>query len=148
MKKDIVRHPKRIFQKAKELHLYLDLESVDEEGIEYCYDTYRETQEAFETTLNGIVRTTIPFFLSFEYADKLFVHVKGKAHEITLDECEGTQRCIRLAHNLPKMLFAGEFDWFNPYIPGYIEIEFPEDGDLHSLSWLMEKEREDRENEG
>lgn len=111
--KDITT-PIRIFKKVKELHLYLDLKDLAK--TEYACDTYRETQKRFESTLNGIVRTTIPFFLSFEFADRLFVHCNGDIHELTIGECEGTNRYIKESHNLQKMLFAGEFSWFNPYI--------------------------------
>ena len=102
----------------KEFHLYLDFETVVKEmdagQIDSVCETYNDTVHSFCCTANGKVRSVIPQFLSFDYADRLFVHVKGDAHELTLGECEGTSKEIRMAHNLVKMLFTGVFDWFDP----------------------------------
>ena len=139
MEKDIIKLPIRIFKRAEELHLYLDLQDLAE--MEYACDTYRETQERFESTLDGIVRTTIPFFLSFDFADRLFVHCNCDVHELTVGECEGTERYIRKSHNLQKMLFAGEFSWFDPYI-GEREVELPVVDKATELGWLERRSKE------
>ena len=95
--------------KIKELHIVLDSESV------LCcdnvvYSTYCGTEIALLT--DEIVFTTQTAFLSFRWAERLFVHRKACVHEITIGDCEGTTRFIREGHNLEKMLISGEFDWF------------------------------------
>lgn len=87
-----------------ELHLHLD-DSIN------CLTTYCATEQAIK---NGIVvvHTTIPHFLSWRLNRRLFVHVNGEIHEITLEECEGTERLIREGHNIEHLLIAGEFSWF------------------------------------
>ena len=98
-------------RRAKELYVRLDLIGMDEEGNYYYYDTYMDTLNKINEGYD-IIRTTQIEFLSFRYAERLFVVVNGETHEITLGECEGTNREIRESHNLPRMLIAGHFDWF------------------------------------
>ena len=103
--------------RVKELHLYLDLFSD-------LPETLNVTVETTEFSLNGAgygndddildkcVYTTIPRYLSFQYAKRLFVHVNGEMHEITLGNCDGTQREIKEHHLLHKMLFNNVFSWY------------------------------------
>ena len=42
---------------------------------------------------------------------RIFVHINGDIHEITLGKVEGTGREIKYHHNLEKMLISGEFSW-------------------------------------
>lgn len=93
-----------------ELHIWLIKPN------EEYYDNFIDTGNAIENGEN-IIHTTQTYFLHFSYLiDKgyrLFVHVDYvKQHEITLGECEGTKRDIKEGHNIEKMLYAGEFDWF------------------------------------
>ena len=76
-----------------------------------CYTTYKETMKALGR--NRILHTTQLEFLSFKYAERLFVWIdSNEMHEITLGACEGTDKEIREAHNLRHMLLAGAFDYF------------------------------------
>ena len=96
-----------------ELHIWLE----EPEYCIECFKDYISTANAifWDTHQEKIIHTTQPTFLHFRYGYRLFVHrhqedVEG--HEITLGECKGTAREIREGHNIEKMLFAGEFDWF------------------------------------
>lgn len=110
--------------KVKELHLQLELKLMNNEGWANVYKTYTETERAIERG-DDVVYTTQTHFLSFRYAERLFVYVNGTEHEITLGKCSGTTREIKESHNLEKLLLNGEFDWFRtipePYVDGYCE---------------------------
>lgn len=94
-------------KRAKELYLYLD-NSVC--GF-LCKD-YLQT--LYWIQHRDIVNTTQTAFLSFKYAERLFVVLDDVVHEITLGKCEGTDKEIREAHNIEKMLLNRAFNWFNP----------------------------------
>lgn len=94
------------------LILVLDSESIqDSETLTRIQVTYQDTLNLLKAG-EPIVVTTIPQFLSFEYAKNLTVWYKGEEHDLTLGSCEGTDKEIRFAHNLQKILFAGGFSWF------------------------------------
>lgn len=43
---------------------------------------------------------------------RIFVHeTPAFVHEITLGQCEGTTREIRMGHNLPNLILSGEFEY-------------------------------------
>lgn len=94
---------------AKEIHLYVDTLDPRED---ICV-TYADTIERLKRG-DEVVRTTLTHFLQWPYGDKLFVHTCGEVFQITLGECVGTEREIRLAHNIERLLLHGGFDWFDP----------------------------------
>lgn len=103
-------------EKIKEYHLYLDGSCIDYyEGVTYSdeilYFTYKETAQLIFEDKFDVVHSTQMCFLSFMIAERLFVHVNGEEHEITLGKCEGTSRYIRKENDLPYLIMAGEFDW-------------------------------------
>lgn len=101
--------------KKKEIHLWLSsmITTFYTDEFVNCYTSYIETEQAIYSPNIDIIHTTQLSFLSFRYAERLFVHVGKEVHEITLGECEGTDREIREEHSLDKMLINGVFDWFN-----------------------------------
>lgn len=87
--------------------------------IDECFKYLNENTD--ETRLSLI--TTQPHFLNFKYSDRLFVVIANRdndgdieysTHEITLGECEGTDREITTSLNLEKLLYSGEFSWYRP----------------------------------
>ena len=97
----------------RELHFLMDSKSV--EKYENCgntvHKTYIETKNAVDSQ-TPLIFTTLTHFLSWNYATRLFVHINGEEHELTIGDCEGTTREIRAGHNLEKLLISGEFDWW------------------------------------
>lgn len=95
----------------REVHIWMDKIGFDEfENTVYLCTTYAETRVMIDAE-QEVVHTTQTHFCQFEFG-RIFVHTNGEVHEITKGECEGTEREIRQAHNLEKMLIAGEFSWF------------------------------------
>lgn len=97
----------------KELHVWLD-PGIDEMDKYEILFSFHDTQIAI-TEGRHIIHTTQPHILQFRYGYRLFVHVMHDdltGHEITLGDCEGTERIIREGYNIEKMLVAGEFDWW------------------------------------
>ena len=100
---------------GREVHLLMDEDSVAQtlkNGL-HVYSTYIETERALYDANIKFVYTTVTHFLRWCFAERLFVHINGEIHEITLGDCDGTTREIREAHNIEHMLIAGEFDWWN-----------------------------------
>ena len=93
---------------SKQLHLWL------EEPRHHIENDYIFTKRAIDNG-ESYIETLQTHFLSFEYGYRLFVHIDAddiEGHEITLGDCVGTNKCIREAHNVERMLLAGAFDWF------------------------------------
>lgn len=95
--------------KCRELHVHMTMDEVTNRTCQTYVATY---EQVTNPQIWKIVHTTQTPFLSWIYAERLFVHAYGRSHEITLGDCEGTNREIREGHNLQKMLISGEFSWF------------------------------------
>lgn len=96
----------------REIHIWLDRIGWGEyDNDSYLCKTIAETEVMLECKKTKIVHTTQPHYCQFRYG-KIFVHIGGKMYEITIGDCDGTNREIREGHNLEQMLFSGEFSWF------------------------------------
>ena len=106
----------------KEIHLHLDVrqQCLSKYWIidDYIHTEREITKALSDQDVKVCVHTTQLHFLSFKYLPaRLFVHFynkdnKEEIHEITLGRCEGTEKELREAHNLKRMLLAGSFDWW------------------------------------
>lgn len=106
----------------KEIHLHLDVRQPNLSKY-FIIDDYVHTEKVIKKALKNkdvefVIHTTQPHFLSFKYLPaRLFVHFYNKGdqeeiHEISLGRCEGTEKELREAHNLERMLLAGSFNWW------------------------------------
>lgn len=97
--------------KIKEFHVWLDRLGIPD--IETSvYITNIGTKYALEVE-ESIIHTTQTSFLRTSILDdyRLFVHKGGKQIEITLGECQGTDRIIKVGDNLEKLVLGGEFSF-------------------------------------
>lgn len=92
--------------KEKEFHVYLDTH------IMVGYQTYFETLKALNDEY-PIIKTTQLSLLSTTLLEKyrVFLHRGDKQIEITLGDCQGTDRNIKATDNLEKLVMAGEFNF-------------------------------------
>ena len=95
----------------KEIHVLLDRYYMADQDV---FVSYASTYHAIEAGGYDVIYTVQPHFLSWRYAERLFVHYNGEIHEIKLGvhESNGTKRQIREGHSIEKLLMNGEFDWF------------------------------------
>lgn len=91
--------------KEKEFHVYLDTHGIN-------YQTYLGTLEAINDE-RDIIKTTQLSLLSTTLFEKyrVFLHKGDKQIEITLGDCQGTDRNIKVTDNLEKLVMAGEFNF-------------------------------------
>ena len=97
--------------KVKEFHVWLDIVAIPdiEKDVYYTYIGVKYALEGKES----IIHTTQTSFLRTSILDdyRLFVHKDGKQIEITLGECQGTDRIIKAGDNLEKLVLGGEFSF-------------------------------------
>ncbi len=95
----------------QEIHVYLTT-TIQEYIKNDIFNSYSSTQEQLSKD-TPILHTTQIHFLSFSYAEKLFVHNNGNVYEVKLgDNTPYTSKEIRLEHNLEKLLLANGFSFF------------------------------------
>jgi hypothetical protein len=92
--------------KEKEFHVYLNRTCASD------YYSYFGTLEAINDE-RDIIKTTQLSLLSTSLLEKyrVFLHKDGKQIEITLGDCQGTDRNIKATDNLEKLVMAGEFNF-------------------------------------
>jgi hypothetical protein len=83
----------------------------------------------------------------FNKGYRIFVHeTPASQFEITLGTCERTTREIKMGHDLPKLILAGEFTYEDSntipysdfYVPDFYEDGFPyTDEDPNTAIWRM-----------
>lgn len=107
-------------EKQKEIYFYFcmpeEIEIWDEMCVYPCDITYCLSKN------EPIIHTTVYHYCTtrlFELGYRIFIYpYKGEMFELTLGACANTDREIRMAHNLEKMLFAGVFDTANTNVIG------------------------------
>lgn len=91
----------------KEFHVYLD------NCEQIILKSYKETKLALENKL-PIIRTYQTNFICSDVISKgyrLFIHSKIDAFEITIGNCDRTDKYIREEHNLEKLVLSGLFNF-------------------------------------
>ena len=93
-----------------EFHLYL-YEVSNGYPIVHSYEKVEKKLARHEH-----IHTTQLYFCDgklFSEGYRIFVHPRAREkHEITLWDCEGTDRSIRPNHRLWHMIITGVFDWY------------------------------------
>ena len=93
----------------KEIHFYLDINYMH---IKDCYHAYDETDDAINNN-EKIIHTTSIANISFDLLDfeyRIFVHRNGRVLECKLGSMDGTEKEIRKAHNILKLIMGHVFD--------------------------------------
>ena len=93
----------------KEIHFYLDINYMH---IKDCYYAYDETEDAINNK-EDIIHTTSIANISFDLLDlgyRIFVHRNGRVLECKLGSMDGTEKEIRKAHNILKLIMGHVFD--------------------------------------
>lgn len=91
----------------KSFHLYMNNDCAD-----LILHSYVKTKEAIDNGFPVVITTQVCLCKTslFEKGYRIFVYPKvGERFEITLGECECTDKEIRMAHSLDKMLLNGAF---------------------------------------
>lgn len=94
--------------KEKSFHLYMDVDDT-----RYILHSYVKTKDAIDNEFPVIMTTQVCLCKTslFEKGYRIFVYPKvGERFEITLGKCECTDKEIRMAHSLDKMLLNGAFN--------------------------------------
>lgn len=97
----------------KEIHFYLDKSYCDNpHAICELVETYDETETQIDSKKEEIHTTSIAN-ISFDLLDlgyRIFVHRNGQILECKLGSMDGTEKEIRKAHNLLKLIMGHVFD--------------------------------------
>lgn len=92
----------------KEIHFYMDFRY----NHVHSFKTYDGTKYAIEKGVE-IIHTTSIANISFDLLDlgyRIFVHRNGRVLECKLGSMDGTEKEIRKAHNLLKLIMGHVFD--------------------------------------
>jgi hypothetical protein len=92
----------------KEIHFYLDNFS----HLDHIFYTYDSTEEAIKQGRDRINTTSLAN-ITFDLLDidyRIFVHRNGRVLECKLGSMDGTEKEIRKAHNLLKLIMGHVFD--------------------------------------
>lgn len=93
-----------------EFHLYL-VRPSKYAGVSWLDLTVEEVEEKLnqrkDVDTNIIILCTTNLF---DLGYRIFIHDKAGIFEVTLGNCERTNREIKSSHNLPNLIISGEFD--------------------------------------